>query len=460
MDARVAGGPSDMATGPHISARAWSHSRSRRQRGRLPSIWMSLLPMLLAALSNPTNAQETADRDPDWTDWRVRSVQVTGLLRTDSTVVLRELELKPGVGYSDRLLEEDGTSVKNTNLFARLVVSVQADSAEEAVDIVYAVAERPRWLAYPVLSPTDRLGWVYGFALMNRNLGGRGRQLDLMAEYGEHLSYTVYLRDPWFLGRRQPVSLYINRRDSSSEDGDYRKRSKEVRLGWWVPFDRQTQLGVLPGWQEVSVHDHRPQPSEGTRNPLGVDVFGSLGIQWERNTTDFRVHPRRGGVAAVGLSGFGLGGEEMPQGMTAGLALSRFLPLPGEWTLGLHAAGDLLEGRRADYMKRYLGQRGRVRAGGVDRWPGWSVAHGSLELRGSLLPRRVYFQHVDLGLGVVAFADAGAVWDERFQGRPLAAGGVGLGLRLFAPFVEVGRVDVAWSPQRGAQILIGQGHSF
>jgi len=420
----------------------------------------ALLCSIIACLVHLCCAAPAHGQGSDWVDWRVRSVQVTGLQRTDSTVVLRELELKPGVGYSDRLLEEDGQSVKNTNLFARLVVSVQADSAEEAVDIVYAVAERPRWLAYPVLSPTDRLGWIYGFALMNRNLGGRGRQLDLTAEFGEHLSYTVYLRDPWFLGRRQPVSLYVNRREGSSDGGDYRTRSKEVRVGWWHSFDRQTQFGVLPSWQEVWVRDQRPRPAGGTRNPKGLDVFGGLGLQWVRNNTDFHVHPRRGGVAALGLSGFGLGGEEMPQGLSAGVTLSRFLPMPGEWTLGLHAAGNLLEGRRADYMKRYLGQAGRVRAGGVDRWPGWSLIHGGLELRGSLLPRRVYLQHVDLGLGVVAFADAGAVWDDRFQGRPLAAGGVGLGLRLFAPFVEVGRVDVAWSPRRGAQVFIGQGHSF
>lgn len=425
-----------------------------------PGTRLAWMLAVLTALAGAAVGQDDGGRAADWADWKVRSVQVTGLRSTDSTVVLRELELRPGVGYSDRLLEEDGQSVKNTNLFARLVVSVNADSADEAVDIVYAVAERPRWLAYPVLSPTDRLGWIYGFALMNRNLGGRGRQLDLTAEYGEHLSYTVYLRDPWFLGRRQPVSLYVNRRVSSTDGGDYRKRSKEVRLGWWHSFDRQTQLGVLPSWQEVWVRDRRPQPSGGTLNPLGLDVFGGLGLQWVRNTTDFHVHPRRGGMTSLALTGFGLGGAGMPSGLAAGATASRFLPLGGEWTVGLHAAGDLLEGRRADYMMRYLAGPAGVRAGGVDRWPGWSLLHGSLELRGSLLPRRVYLQHVDLGLGVVAFADAGAVWDERFQGRPLAAGGIGLGLRLFAPFVEVGRVDVAWSPGHGARILIGQGHSF
>jgi outer membrane protein assembly factor BamA len=375
-------------------------------------------------------------------------------------VILRELELQPGVGYSDQALSEDAQAVKNTNLFARLVVSVNPDSADESVDLVYAVSERPRWLAYPILTPTERLGWIYGFALMNRNMGGMGRRLDLEAEFGEHLSYSIFVQDPWFLGRRQPVSLYVNRRVSTSANGDFLKRSKEVRLSWLHYFDRETLLGIQPSWQEITVHDNRPNPENATCNPLGVDVFGGLGLQLERNTTDYHASPHRGWVGSGGVTAFGLGGSEMPAGLSAALSYSCFLPSGENWVLGLHSATDLIAGRRADYMKHYLGKRSRVRAGGVDRWSGWSVWNASAELRMNLLPRKVYFQHIDLGLGAVAFVDGGLVWDDIYQGRRLAAGGAGLGLRLFAPFVEVGRVDVAWSPTHGAMIQIGQGHSF
>ncbi|MFA7331124.1 MAG: BamA/TamA family outer membrane protein [Candidatus Delongbacteria bacterium] len=423
--------------------------------------WLpALLLACLAALAQEEPDESAGPAPGDWTEWRVRSLHCTGLMHTDSSVILRELELRPGVGYSDRLLQEDARAVKNTNLFARLVVSVNPDSSEEAVDIVYAVSERPSWLAYPILTPTDRLGWVYGFALMNRNQGGMGRRLDLQAEFGEHLSYSFYLQEPWFLGRRQPVSLYVNRRRSDSADGDYRKVNKEVRLGWQHYFDRETLLGVHPSWQEVTVHDRRPLAQPATSNPLGVDVFGGLGLVVERNTTDYHASPRTGSVQSAGLSAFGLGGSEMPAGLAAGLSLSRFQPLGDNLVLGLHSAADLLTGRRADYMKHYLGQRGRVRAGGVDQWPGWSLWHGSAELRMTLLPRQVFFQHVDFGLGAVAFLDGGLVWSDVFQGRRLAAGGAGVGLRLYAPFVEVGRVDLAWSPTHGAMIQIGQGHSF
>lgn len=423
--------------------------------------WLPVLLLAcLAVLAQEEPDAGVAHSGGDWTEWRVRSLRCTGLQRTDSTVILRELELRPGVGYSDQALEEDALAVKNTNLFARLVVSVNPDSADEAVDIVYAVSERPRWLAYPILAPTDRLGWVYGFALMNRNLAGKGRRLDLQAEYGEHLSYTLYLQEPWFLGRRQQVSLLVNRSSRSSAEDDFRRISKEVRLGWQRRLDRQTQWGLHPSWTEIAVRDRRPDPSQGTRNPLGLDVFGGLGLSAEHNSTDFHASPRRGVVAVGGLSAFGLSSPRMPAGWAGSLSLSRFLPLGESLVLGMNGAADWVAGRRADYMKHYLGQRGRVRAGGLERWPGWSLCHGGVELRATLLPRRVLFQHVDLGLGAVAFLDGGIVWDEIFEGRRLAAGGAGVGLRLFAPFVEVGRVDLAWSPTHGAMIQIGQGHSF
>lgn len=407
-----------------------------------------------------TLAAEEQAATPDWSEWRVRSVRCQGLQHSDSSVILRELELRPGVGYSDRMLAEDAKAIKNTNLFARLIVSISPDSAEEAVDVVYAVSERPPWLAYPILTPTEELGWIYGFGLMNRNLGGKGRRLDLEAEYGEHLSYSLFLQDPWFMGRRQPVSIYLNRRDAESATGDYRRMSKELRLNWQHHLDRERSLGLQASWNEMTVRDHRAVPEPVTVNPLGVDVFGGLGVNFVRNSTDFHVNPSRGGVLSASASAFGLAGEKHPAGMLWAAGASHFLPLGSAWTLGGNLASSVTAGRRADYMKHYLGGRSRVRSAYGDQWPGWSQAHASLELRAPLLQRRVYFQHIDFGLGLVAFADGGVVWKDEFKGRNLAAGGAGLGLRLFAPFVEVGRIDVAWSPSQGAVIHFGQGHAF
>jgi len=416
-------------------------------------VWLALLwPWLTGVWA--------AGSTGDWTEWRVRSLRCMGLQRTDSLVILREVELKPGVGYNDRMLAEDAQAVKNTNLFARLIVSVSPDSAEEAVDLVYAVSERPRWLAYPIVTPTEKLGWIYGFGLMNRNMGGLGRRLDLEAEYGEHLSYSFYLQEPWFLGRRQPLSLYISRRSAESAEGDYRRLSKEVRFSWQHHFDRETKVGLHPFWTELRVRDHRAQPEQVTVSPRDLDVYGGLGVSVERNTTDFHVNPSRGGVVGASLNAFGLAGQDHPAGTQFMAGATRFQPLTSVLTAGLNVTAGMSVGRRADYMKHYLGGRTRVRSGYGDQWPGWSHVRASLEVRAPILQRRVYFQHIDFGLGMVAFVDGGVVWQDQYHGSRVAAGGAGLGLRLFAPFVEVGRIDVAWSPEHGAVIHFGQGHAF
>lgn len=413
--------------------------------------------ILLAALFAVVRADSTTG---DWSEWRVRSLRCLGLQHTDSLVILREVELKPGVGYSDRMLEADAQAVKNTNLFARLIVSVSPDSAEEAVDVVYAVSERPRWLAYPILTPTESLGWIYGFGLMNRNLGGLGRRLDLEAEYGEHLSYSAYLQEPWLLGRRQPLSLFISRRNAESAEGEYRRVSKDVRLSWYHHFDRESKVGLHPFWAEMRVRDHREVPEQVTVSPRDLDVYGGLGLSLERNSTDFHVNPGGGSVAWASMTAFGLGGRSHPAGTTLLGSFSRFHPLGKSATVGANLAAGLSVGRRAEYMKHYLGGRSRVRSGHGDQWPGWSHARASLEVRMPLVQRRVYFQHVDFGLGMVAFLDGGVVWRDEFHGPRLGAGGAGLGLRFFAPFVEVGRLDVAWSPEQGAVLHFGQGHAF
>lgn len=426
---------------------------------------LMLLMLVLLCLSAAARQEQDLELNSnmsaelDWTEWRVRRVSCSGLVHADSIVILRELELQTGSGYSDALLQEDALAVKNTGLFARLVISVEADTSDESVDINYAVTERPRFLAYPIVSPTDELEWVYGFGLMNRNLGGKGRRLDLEAEYGNHLNYSLQLVEPWLFGVRNPVSIYLNRRIADNATGDYERRSSEVVIGYRHFFEKELSLGFLPWWQEVVIHDDNADKPY-TVNPRGRDTFGGFTLDLNHNTTDLYVYPERGGRSHLMVSAFGLAGNEQPAGTRLWASRSRFRSLGKGRVLALNLAAEATAGRIGDYYKHYLGGRSGVRSGQSGDWPGGSLLFGNLELRLPLIDRRVYFKKIDIALGAVLFADAGLVWEERFHGDQLAAGAVGLGLRVFAPFIDVGRLDLAWSLERGAVIQIGKGHSF
>jgi outer membrane protein assembly factor BamA len=281
-------------------------------------------------------------------------------------------------------------------------------------------------------------------------------------ENGEHLNYSLALGDPWFLGERRPVSLKLSNHVSESPEGDYERHFKSVGINWRRYFDRQFSVAFHPYLSELRIRDHRVDPEVVTVNPKGLDVIAGCSVSLDVNTTDVFLRPRRGIHAKARIDGFGLAGSNQPEGLAfdAELAWFRQAPVATCGILGLRMGLGVTTGRRGDYMKRYLGGSRRVRAGLPGDWPGWSQGFMSAEFRLPLVDRRLYFKHIDLGLGFVLFADGGLSWKEEFHGSSLAAGGVGMGLRVFAPFIEVGRLDVAWNPESGITIFAARGHAF
>jgi outer membrane protein assembly factor BamA len=81
---------------------------------------------------------------------------------------------------------------------------------------------------------------------------------------------------------------------------------------------------------------------------------------------------------------------------------------------------------------------------------------GTLEYRFPLLASREYILMglaADIGLSGAFFADTGLAWSHRrdFAGDRLQTG-VGLGLRLLLPAVDMTRLDIGYSPSGGWQI--------
>ncbi len=405
----------------------------------------------------PASAELRGEND-FWRGWPVRSVRTVGLTDTDSTVLLRELELLPGAPYSDESLDEDANAVKNTLLFARIVVNVSPDSSTRCVDIVYAVNERPRYLPYPIVGSTDKLDWILGAGLVNLNLAGTGRKFYAEAEFGGRRAYILQFEEPWFFGRRRPFSARVKYSRKENVDGAYTKITREASIGLRHYFDRAFSIGAFPYYFTLRTTE---DPAGGvTVNPSGRDVVAGVLIGLDLNTTDVHIKPRRGWHLLGDVSIFGSTGRDQPAGTQVDAGVSRFFGLPAGAVLGLNLAAGATVGRRGDYMKRYLGGAKGVRPGAGDDWPGWSTAQGSAEFRVPLLERRLVFRRIDLGLDGVLFADAGSSWRKVFSGDGVIHGGGGAGLRIYAPFVDVVGADAAWSPGKGFVIHIYKGQHF
>ncbi len=423
-------------------------------------LWLLFLP-LFAHGATASGAGSDSLAAMDWTGWRVSRIATIGLRHTKPDVILRELELREGSAYSDSLLAEDANHVKNTELFARMVVSVSPDSVHHEVDISYAVSERPRYMVYPVLDFGDNLSTSYGAGMLHVNLGGMGRQLFIEAVTGDVDSYSLIYRDPWFGGRPDPVYFELQRKEQDSDDDSYSYLTHLVKIEHEHRITRTRKTRAVVSWREVRITDD-DTIERRTVNPSGLDVYGSGGFSLICNTTDYYADPHRGANCEFAFGGFSGGGAHQPEGVSAGASLATYRTLPRlpDLVFAGRLASACTYGRTAEYQMRYLGGKESVRAGASGDWSGKSLAHGSLELRFPFVERRVYFNHIDVGLGIVLFADGGTIWRDTYSGRTLSAGGFGIGLRVFAPFVQVVSLDLAWTPGKGAVFHVSQGQVF
>lgn len=244
-----------------------------------------LLPWLaLAARSaSPEPEDSLLSEDLEWSDWSVAAIRITGLEHVREEAVLRELVMRPGDLYSDEELVLDANALKNTQLFARLVVTVSPDSLDEAVHVAYALKERPRFLFLPLLKPGDTTGeWDYGFALQHNNVGGMGRRLSLEARDGSSRQLAVEWSEPWLWNRRlhwHLVGQYAEQTVHRSENGqqsEYQRRIVHGGTRVEAFLDPQRSCFLEPGWFSLESGSHLGERT--TTHPGGRDRFLGLGM--------------------------------------------------------------------------------------------------------------------------------------------------------------------------------------
>ncbi len=403
----------------------------------------------------------------DWSEWPVKAIRFSGLEVTREEALRRELEMETGDLYSDAALVQDGNNLKNTRLFARLVVTVTPDTLDHSVDVIYAMRERPRFLFLPLLVPGDEVDqWSYGAGVLQRNLGGMGRQLAASGKTGYARSVELRYVEPWFLGRRQRLALFAEHHErpvTRIEEGrrqEFERRS--TLLGTRIePFlDPRFSVYLEPAWYRLEAGRFNNEPT--TVHPAGRDQFFSCAFGSVLNTTDIHINPRRGGRFYADAWFFGLAGKRQPQGSRFTVGLSRYKDL-GPLVLGAYAGAASFLGdpaRRAEYMKLTLGGHPLVRGVENGALTGWTRWIGKLEGRFPLLPKRILFQRWDLEVGGVLFADGGQTWQTDMEGSKGFRGALGAGLRFFVPYVDVLSADLAWGSDAGLLFYVKTGQSF
>ncbi|BAZ16766.1 surface antigen D15 domain-containing protein [Calothrix sp. NIES-4071] len=213
--------------------------------------------------------------------------------RTQTYIVTRELELKPGRTFNRNIVQRDLQRVFGLGLFEDVNVSLDPGSDPSKVDVVVNVVERNSGSIAAGAGISSASGLFGTISYQQQNLNGRNQKLGAELQVGvRDLLFDVRFTDPWIAGdpyrtsytinafRRQSISLIFEGKDDNietfnpdrpTEGGD---RPRVVRTGGGVTFTRPLSA-----------------------NPFrAAEWVASAGLQYQRvETIDFDGDTRRVG---------------------------------------------------------------------------------------------------------------------------------------------------------------------
>ncbi|MCK4547628.1 MAG: BamA/TamA family outer membrane protein [Candidatus Eisenbacteria sp.] len=420
------------------------------------------VPLVLAvlAVSEFTAPRAAEPQAPDaLPQLRISEISVTGNERTEEWVILREMATRVGMFYDSERARRDRDRIDNLNLFSEVVIDTL--QRERSVAMEVRVKERlvwipSEWIPYPVLNWNDENGWSYGLGLTNPNSSGENRSFSLLVEGGGRKLASFSFSDPWITGNHGSAGISFLFSESSTHEG-YMNRWTSVRLGLGTHLGEHGRARLAFDLGEIETDAWRT--ASGTRR----DRIRSFGPGLGYDTRDVYADPRSGGYigGSVGFSRPVLGGNV--DCTSYRVDVRKFWPARKSQVLAGRISLLFRDRPVPDYRRLRLGGTSAVR--GIDplSFKGRSLLVASLEYRVAIKEKKNYdfwfVRNVDLGLMVVAFADAGSVWDEnRVPRRDRFFGSVGAGIRLLCQ--QVIRAEVAYSRRDGVRWIGATGMPF
>lgn len=442
-------------------------------------VWRVPTALLLALLTAipPANAESSMASEPvpafdaDGFEWAygqvIDTITVAGNVKTASTAILREMELRAGDQLDAVKLERDHRYLTDLSSIATVEFDV-SPVREGYCRLDITVTERPTIflkLIYPIVEYNfDTNRFRYGLRVNNRNFRRRletfsaGFTRNSIGDNNAHLGWQTR-----WLGWRH------------------------IGLGAWVQyFDRgadQVRLSVLErisftGAVSLPLTDSRISFAQliGSvtlaRNRLGYVgapaedeqlVSPSLGFSLDRRNSPLR--PSHGGLFFVDVQ---TNRVVNGNGSTYYLLRNdvRLFESPARWLVfGARSSLVYQFGKFPEYIRFGMGGAGTVRGYANGVFEGNHRWIQSLEARISPLPTWIfsvpYAKQIDVTLSTVLFVDTGIAWDADMDFQQTKwRGGFGFGFRLYSPFQDVVRVDFGFNRHGGKQFYFGTGIVF
>ncbi len=387
----------------------------------------------------------------------IRSIDIQGNRFTREYIIRRELRSTTGSPLDLRTLQEDLQRLDNLDIFSSR--RVRAKAVDDGVVLLLEVREIPFAVPYISYDVTDEDGWSFGPALKSVNMLGRDIFVAGYALFGGKTTFLLDLNYPWIAHNHLSLDLDLSRIERLNELDGFRETSFEFSpwLGTYIGERGRAAAGL-------SYLRFESRESGHTLSADNADDFLQIGARLGYDARDDWGDPHSGWLNEIELlhtGGFLPGDGDF---WTAHFDVRRFHPLGPTHTLVAATLLSLQSGQLGidipEYMDFHLGGSNTIRGYDI-RELGAELAGknqfiGTLEYRFPLLPSReyeIFGLASDLGLSAAFFADTGIAWNTANQlDKNRVRSGIGLGLRILMPAVDMTRLDVGFDADGNWQI--------
>lgn len=399
---------------------------------------------LIAALAGPQIIYaESDDRKT------IREIRINGLVNTHEQLVRDQLTSVVGEPYDEATIERDRERLDRLAVFSRIAIEPVTDGDQVTLDI--DVVETAPFVPFPAFSFVEENGVSIGAGVKAASLLGRAISASLDVRVGGQQELEFLLDSPWGMRDKTWYGGEVHARSRTNELDHFKEKAIEGEVRGGFQFGSSLRLGAR--LEFLTVNADLP---EATLTGQATESTPGLGMVAAYDSRDLWSNPSRGWENFFTVTRFGgiLGGAG--DFTKAVLDLRRYQPLAERHTLTFFSFSTLQTGTVGVDIPIYR----NIHLGGTNSVRGWSDLNAregknqfinTVEYRYDLFkprPFRIFGANLYGGLKLAAFGDIGTVWDDGDQFSKNFIGGVGVGLRVIVPFIQMIRLDLAYGQSR------------
>lgn len=269
---------------------------------------------------------------------QINQIIISGNKLTRSTIILRELALKPGdvvqQGYLPEIYEKDKRKLFNLHLFHTVQI-YSLDAGGNKIDVLVDVDER--WFTFPIpifkLSDRNFNEWWenydhdfdrvnYGLKLYQYNLWGRNHTMILTAQFGFQRRFELLYRIP-YINKKQKQGLvfemdYIEAKNVADSTVNHKldfleytkvlRRTKGIGLTYTYRNNFYDQHKLKYEFRQTNILDTL---QELNPNYLGGErskqTYDAITYEFVSDHRDVIAYPLRGNILTLHVQKFGVG---------------------------------------------------------------------------------------------------------------------------------------------------------